>query len=104
MSGLEFPGRVAIIGAGTMGAGIAIRYALAGADGALTSRREATVAAARERVAASLDVLVAQGAVDAGARDAAQERISYTTDFEAALSGAELVIESIAEDAERKRT
>jgi 3-hydroxybutyryl-CoA dehydrogenase len=103
MSALEFPGRVAIIGAGTMGAGIAIRYALAGADAALTSRREATLAAARERVTASLEMLVAQGAVDADDRDVAQKRISYSSDLDTAASGADLVIESIAEDPERKR-
>ena len=103
MSALAFPGRVAIIGAGTMGAGIAIRYALAGAETALTSRRDASLAAARKRVAASLEVLVAEGAVDVDVSDAAQKRISYAADFEAALDGAELVIESIAEDPERKR-
>jgi 3-hydroxybutyryl-CoA dehydrogenase len=99
----EFPAKVAIVGAGTMATGIAIRYALAGADVALVSRRQRTLDAASDRVASGLEQLVANDAAEASEAEAAIARVSYGLDLEAGAAGAHLVLESIAEDADVKR-
>jgi 3-hydroxybutyryl-CoA dehydrogenase len=80
---MGLPGEVAVVGAGTMGAGIARVFADAGASVRLTARRESSLDAARER--------------------AGSENVVYTTALEEAVAGAELVIETIAEDVEAKR-
>lgn len=82
-------GVVAILGAGTMGAGIAGVLAAHGYDVRLYSRTTSTLEAARELVAAY--------------DSSAVERITTTTDVEEAARGALLVIESVAEDLALKR-
>ena len=76
------PGEVAVVGAGTMGAGIARIFADGGASVRLTARREESLEAARER---------------------AGEAVAMTTDLDEALAGADLVVESIVEEVEPKR-
>jgi 3-hydroxybutyryl-CoA dehydrogenase len=80
---MKVPSEVAVIGAGTMGAGIARVFADAGSSVRLTARRESSLEAARER--------------------AGGENVLYTTMLEEAVAGAELVVETIAEDVEAKR-
>ena len=79
----ELPREVAVIGAGTMGAGIARLFADGGASVRLMSRRESSLAAARERLGASA--------------------IGLTTSLDEALRGANLVVETIVEAPEPKR-
>jgi 3-hydroxybutyryl-CoA dehydrogenase len=76
------PREVAVVGAGTMGAGIARIFADGGASVRLTARREESLEAARER---------------------AGETVAMTTDLDEALTGAELVVETIVEEVEPKR-
>jgi 3-hydroxybutyryl-CoA dehydrogenase len=76
---------VAVVGAGTMGAGIARVFAEAGASVRLCARRESSLDAARERLGESA------------------ARVRLTTSADDALDGAELVIETIVEEAEPKR-
>lgn len=76
---------MAVVGSGTMGAGIARVFAEAGASVRLCARRESSLDAARGRLGES----------------AAQVRL--TTSADDALDGAELVIETIVEEAEPKR-
>lgn len=79
---MSLPGEVAVIGAGTMGAGIARVFADAGGSVRLMARRESSLEAARERAGGS---------------------VHYTTSLEEAVAGAELVIETVAEQVEAKR-
>lgn len=82
-------GPVAVLGAGTMGAGIAAVLAAHGHEVRLFSRTASTLEAARELIAA---------------HDAtAPGRVTTTTDLEEAARGAVLVIESVAEDLALKR-
>ncbi|MGH3058292.1 MAG: 3-hydroxyacyl-CoA dehydrogenase family protein, partial [Gaiellaceae bacterium] len=76
---------MAVVGAGTMGAGIARVFAGAGASVRLCARREASLEAARGRLG------------DQAAR------VRLTTSADQALDAAELVIETIVEEAEPKR-
>ena len=80
---MTLPREVAVVGAGTMGAGIARVFADGGASVRLTARREESLEAARER---------------------AGEAVATTTDLGEALTGADLVIETIVEEVEPKRT
>ena len=79
---MTLPREVAVVGAGTMGAGIARIFADGGASVRLTARREESLQAARER---------------------AGEAVAMTTDLGEALAGADLVVESIVEEVEPKR-
>jgi 3-hydroxybutyryl-CoA dehydrogenase len=77
------PREVAVVGAGNMGAGIARIFGDGGASVRLMARREESLAAARGR---------------------AGEAVAMTTDLDEALTGAELVVETIVEEVEPKRT
>jgi 3-hydroxybutyryl-CoA dehydrogenase len=89
---------VAVIGAGTMGAGIAQVCAQAGARVALQDVQAAFVEKGLQRIAEFLQKGVDKGKVAAADRDAALQRIATTTDRRAACQGADLVIEAVPED------
>ncbi|WP_230492648.1 3-hydroxyacyl-CoA dehydrogenase family protein [Martelella alba] len=82
------PQRVAVIGAGTMGARIAAVFAAKGFATRLYSRSEASLAKAR--------VLVQSLAPEAD--------IAFTTSLEECLQGADMLSENIAEQVEVKQT
>jgi 3-hydroxybutyryl-CoA dehydrogenase len=84
-----------------MGAGIAEAIALAGLPVVLREIDDAGVAAARQRIAASLERAVAGDKLTAGERDRALARIDSTTELDA-LAGADLVVEAVPEDAALK--
>jgi 3-hydroxybutyryl-CoA dehydrogenase len=96
------PDRVAVLGAGTMGSGIALSFARAGSAVKLTARRASTLEAACTRIDESLQLLVAGKVLDAGDAARAATRISTTQDLENAVQDAELVVESVTEDLEVK--
>jgi 3-hydroxybutyryl-CoA dehydrogenase len=93
---VQLPGRVAVVGAGTMGAGIAVSFALGGCPVRLSARTERTLESARERIPEIARTL---------ARDPADafSAISLTTSTVDALADAELVVETITEEIEPKR-
>jgi 3-hydroxybutyryl-CoA dehydrogenase len=79
---MRLPAEVAVIGAGTMGPGIARIFAEAGGSVRLTARRESSLETARERLG-DADVLL-------------------TTSLDEAVEGTGLVVETIAEDVTAK--
>ncbi len=89
--------RVAVVGAGTMGNGIAHTFALHGHAVTLIDVADAPLERARETIAANLDRQVRKNVIPADARDAALSRIATTTD-RAAADAAGLVIEAVPED------
>jgi len=91
------PSPVAVIGAGTMGHGLALQFARHGAGVALVDHRESNLEAAREGVDDALDFLDAAGLLDV-APDAVRDRIDYTLDTAAAVRDADLVIETVSEE------
>jgi 3-hydroxybutyryl-CoA dehydrogenase len=97
------PASVACVGAGTMGAGIALAFALGGSAATVVARRQSTLDAARRRIEASADLLARAGRVPAAGREALLGRITGTTDLEGADLGVDLVVEAIAEDVTVKR-
>ena len=99
---MHFP-TVAVLGAGTMGRGIAHVSALAGRTVRLFDLSADQVESALAAVASNLDQGVARGKLDAADRDAALPRISGVTDLASAVSGADLVIEAVPEKLELKQ-
>ena len=93
---------IGVLGAGTMGAGIAQVAAEAGIDVRLHDPVEGAVAAAQERIAGSLRRRVDRGDLDATARDEALARIASITSLEA-IAEADLVVEAIPEQIDLKR-
>lgn len=84
---------VLVVGAGLMGAGIAQVAAQAGHEVALFDTRDGAAEAAKAKLAATLEGLVAKGKLSAEAVAATLARIKPV----AALQPADLVIEAIVE-------
>ena len=89
--------RVGVIGAGQMGGGIAEVCARAGVDVMVFETTEALVTAGRTRVSKSLERGVSAGKITERERDAALDRLRFTTTL-ADLADRQLVIEAVIED------
>lgn len=91
------PRSVVILGAGTMGTGIALTFARAGARVALTARRKSTLDDARRRLDESLALMARHGLIQA---EVAEEIHALVTmePFDGLDLAADLIIESITED------
>ncbi len=96
--------RMAMVGAGTMGAGMAMCYAQAGYEVSLYSQSPEGLDRALSRIEKSQAVFVEEGLVSAEEAEAAQGRISTTTRLEEALAGVQFVLESVPEDLDLKQT
>ena len=94
---------IAVIGAGTMGHGIAHVCAAAGFHAALFDVRPELVAAGLAKISANLDAGVAKGKVSAEQRAATLANLRGEADLAAALTGAHLVIEAVPEKLELKQ-
>jgi 3-hydroxybutyryl-CoA dehydrogenase len=98
-----FPTRVAVIGAGTMGAGIAQAAAAAGWATTLTDTRPEALPGAIDRIGRTLDGAVQRGKLDAAGRSTILGRLQTAPNIRAACEGADLVIEAVLEDLDVKR-
>jgi 3-hydroxybutyryl-CoA dehydrogenase len=90
--------RVAVLGAGTMGLGIAHVSALAGYTTSLFDVDGNALEQAVARIHANLDKGVELGKVDAAAADEAKLRLHPTIDLTEAVGEADLVIEAVPEE------
>ncbi len=89
--------RVAVVGAGTMGNGIAHVFAQHGWEVALVDVAAAALERAVATIGGNLERQVKKGALAAEQREAALARLAPSTDL-AAVAGAELVVEAAVED------
>lgn len=89
--------KVAVVGTGTMGNGIAQTFASAGHDVILKGRSEASLGKAHKAIDKSLSKMVEKGKMEAAEKDAIIARIKDTMAYED-CGCADLVIEVIAED------
>jgi 3-hydroxyacyl-CoA dehydrogenase len=94
--------KIGIVGAGTMGAGIAIAFADAGFDVKVVETSEQALAAGQARITDVYDKQVASGRLTASARDERLKTIGYAVGT-SCLSDRDLVIEAVFEDLEVKR-
>ena len=95
--------RVAVLGAGTMGRGIAQVAALAGCEVRLRDVETRFAEGGLAKIRETLDGGVARGKLAAAERDAAAARLTATTSLADAVSGADAVIEAVPEDLALKR-
>ncbi|TGB14497.1 3-hydroxybutyryl-CoA dehydrogenase [Streptomyces sp. MZ04] len=93
--------RVGVIGCGLMGSGIAEAAALAGCQVTVVASRPASAAAGRDRITASLARSVRKQRMTEEQREAAQGRLTFTTDLDD-LRDRQLVVESIREHEQEK--
>ncbi|PMY71043.1 MULTISPECIES: 3-hydroxybutyryl-CoA dehydrogenase [Pseudomonas] len=93
---------IGVIGAGTMGNGIAQVCAQAGFEVTLLDISDSALQKALATVSKNLDRLIAKGSLDEAQKQAALGRIRTSTDY-ASLVDAQLVIEAATENLELKR-
>ncbi|MEU4741980.1 3-hydroxybutyryl-CoA dehydrogenase [Actinosynnema sp. NPDC023658] len=93
--------RVGVVGSGLMGSGIAEVCARAGLDVLVAEVDPVAAEAARGRIASSLGRGVRNGKLSAEDRDAALERLRFTTDL-ADFADRNLVVEAVAENEQVK--
>jgi 3-hydroxybutyryl-CoA dehydrogenase len=92
-----WPARVAVVGAGTMGAGIAHAFA---AHGIPTALVDATAALSEAGLTRSLELLrrlEAEGNVERGTSGTAERHLSMAASVEAAVRHADLIAEAVVE-------
>jgi 3-hydroxybutyryl-CoA dehydrogenase len=94
--------RIAVLGAGTMGRGIAHVAALGGFATRLYDVAQPALDAALAGIHANLDRGVAKGKVEASAAAAAKTALETTSAFERAVAQADLVIEAVPESMDLK--
>ncbi len=94
--------RVAVIGAGTMGRGIAQVAALAGLPTALFDINESVLEEAKGTVCASVQKGIDRGKTAPEAQERVEQGLRYTQDWNAALDSADFVIEAAPEKLELK--
>jgi len=95
--------QIAVIGAGLMGHGIALDFALAGFEVNLQDVDDQKLAQATATIQATLQMLAAAGVVPRENAGAVSARIRAVRELQAAASPADLVIESVFEDLALKR-
>lgn len=94
--------RIGVVGAGTMGAGIAISCLDAGFPVVLVERNEEGLAAGRAKIVANYERSVAKGRIDQSVMDKRMSQLIGTTDMQD-LQDVDLVIEAVFEDEQVKR-
>ncbi len=92
------PTRVAVIGSGTMGHGIAYTAALAGCDVRLTDSEPDALPQAMTKIESLLAGGLKRGKLTAQDQAAVRGRLRTQADLRAALTDADIVIEAIVED------
>ena len=95
--------QITVLGAGTMGHGIAINAATAGYHVTLHDVSPEAVEAGMSRIKAFLDKGVTRGKTTEKQRDDAIARVTGAADFAEAVSQADLVIEAAPEQLELKK-
>jgi 3-hydroxybutyryl-CoA dehydrogenase len=92
-----------VVGAGTMGHGIALVLALAGIRTCIGDLNAGALEGAQRQIRRHLEQGVAKGKLDGPKRDAALALLSTSTDPAAAVRGVQLVIEAVPERLELKQ-
>ncbi len=90
-------GKIGVVGAGLMGAEIALVYALAGYDVLLSDRTDDALKAALDRLAGILDKGIVRGFYKEAEKSPALARIAVATDL-ARFADRDMVTEAVFED------
>ena len=95
--------KVVVIGGGTMGLDIAQVFARKGFDVVVRDIKDEIIQASEARLNKSLDRLVTKGKMDEAGKQAILDKMSFTTDLNAAAD-ADLVVEAAIENLEIKKS
>ena len=90
--------KLAVLGTGTMGQGIAQLAATCGFETRVYDVSSQRTKHALDAIAAQLDKLVVKGKLDAAAQKSALERLSMATDVATACANVDVVVEAVPED------
>ena len=90
--------KLAVLGTGTMGQGIAQLAATCGYDTRVYDVAAQRAKHAVDAIAAQLDKLVSKGKLDAAAQKSALEKLSTASDVKDACANVDVVIEAVPED------
>jgi 3-hydroxybutyryl-CoA dehydrogenase len=93
---------IAVIGAGTMGRGIAYAAALGGYTTILEDTSEMALSNAMAWIRTACDEGIKRGKVDAASRDSALTRLSTSSIVNQAIRDADIIIEAVPEELEMK--
>lgn len=95
--------RVAVIGTGLMGAGIAQTFAMSIYNVNLLSRSKSNLERALQDISWSLNKLVEKRKITSSNAETAVSKIKTTTNYETALENIDLVVESVPENMKLKK-
>lgn len=90
--------KVTVLGAGTMGHGIAQLYAQAGYDVSMFDIKDEFLESAMTRISDNLDMLIQENSITASEKENTLKRISTSTDLKEAVSGTRFVTEAVSEN------
>lgn len=93
--------RIAVLGAGQMGNGIAHVFAQGGFEVTMIDIADSALAKGRATITSNLDRQIKKGSLPASERDAILARIATDTSMDA-VSGADLVVEAVTENRDLK--
>ena len=94
--------KIAVLGAGTMGPGIAQIYAMGGYQVTMWSRREETREKAKAALKSSIATFVEEGLITPEDQDTVYERIGFAATVEETVAGADYIQETIVENRQAK--
>jgi len=94
--------RIAVLGAGTMGPGIAQTYSMGGYEVSMWTRSEETREKAKKSLASSLETFAEEGIVAKGDIESIIGRVVFYPTVEEALKGANYIQETIVENKDAK--
>ena len=95
--------RVAVIGSGTMGPGIAQVLAIAGAEVCLYDISQESLNRAKSNIYSSLQTSADMNIIEATEVDKLFKKISYTMELKKAIENVDMVVEAIVENANIKK-
>jgi 3-hydroxyacyl-CoA dehydrogenase len=101
---LEDIKKIAVIGAGTMGPGIAQRYAMGGFEVNLCDRSEDSLEKAKVMLSTNLETFIEEELLTVEECEKILERISYFTSVSEAVNGVQFVQETIVENPDAKKS
>ncbi|MEW5594358.1 3-hydroxyacyl-CoA dehydrogenase family protein [Peribacillus frigoritolerans] len=94
--------KIAIIGSGVMGSGIAQSFAVSGYYVTINDIKEELLNHAQNRISENLSLLMEEGALTDREKQGALANITYSVDLEGAVRDADFIIEAIPEVIELK--
>ena len=94
--------KIAVLGAGTMGPGIAQMYAMGGYNVTMWTRSEQTREKAKESLYKSMQTFVEEDLLEAGKLEETYARVNFALTVEDAVAGADFIQETIVENKDAK--